>query len=69
VEVIQSTNHKKIDRDTAVFLNAVTNLALEFEEKEGAIDMCKAINIKKSVLYLKQTARKYAEAQIPFILR
>jgi hypothetical protein len=26
VEVIQSTNHKKIDRDTAVFLNAVTNL-------------------------------------------
>ncbi|GEM_PF-1878321 len=43
VEVIQSTNHKKIDRDTAVFLNAVTNLGLEFEEKEGAIDMCKAM--------------------------
>ena len=43
VEVIQSTNHKKIDRDTAVFLNAVTNLGLEFEEKEEAIDMCKAM--------------------------
>ena len=38
VEVIQSTNHKKIDRDTAVFLNAVTNLGLEFQEKEEAID-------------------------------
>ena len=43
VEVIQSTNHKKIDRDTAVFLNAVTNLGLEFEENEEAIDMCKAM--------------------------
>ena len=43
VEVIQSTNHKKIDRDTAVFLNAVTNLGLEFQEKEEAIDMCKAM--------------------------
>ncbi|MBQ7266014.1 MAG: transposase [Firmicutes bacterium] len=43
VDVIQATNHKKIDRDTAVFLNAVTNLGLEFEEKEAAIDMCKAM--------------------------
>ncbi len=43
VEVIQSTNHKKIDRDTAVFLNAVTNLGLEFEENEEAIDMCRAM--------------------------
>lgn len=43
VEVIQSTNHKKIDRATAVFLNAVTNLGLEFEEKDGGVDMCEAL--------------------------
>ena len=43
VEVIEETNHRKIDRQTAVFLNRVANLGLEFEEKEDAIDMCKAM--------------------------
>lgn len=43
VEVIEATNHEKIDRDTAVFLNRVANLGLEFEEKEEQIDMCKAM--------------------------
>ncbi len=40
VEVIEETNHRMIDRKTAVFLNRVANLGLEFEEKEDAVDMC-----------------------------
>ena len=43
VEVIEATNHEKIDRDTAVFLNTTAKLGLEFDEKEEAIDMCKAM--------------------------
>ena len=52
VEVIEATDHEKIDRDTAVFLNRVANLGLEFDEKEVSIDMCKAMednNKKKEV--------------------
>ena len=44
VEVIQATDHRKIDRSTAVFLNRVANLGLEFDEKEDSIDMCKAMD-------------------------
>ena len=44
VEVIEETNHRKIDRNTAVFLNRVANLGLEFDEKEVSIDMCKAMD-------------------------
>ena len=43
VEVIQATDHRKIDRNTAVFLNRVANLKLEFDEKEDSIDMCQAM--------------------------
>lgn len=43
VEVIEATNHEKIDRDTALFLNTTAKLGLEFDEKEEAIDMCKAM--------------------------
>lgn len=42
-QVIEETNHRKIDRKTAVFLNRVAKLELEFEEKEELIDMCKAM--------------------------
>lgn len=45
VEIIQQTNHRKIDRGTAEFLNKVVNLNLVYEEPEGegAVDMCKAM--------------------------
>lgn len=43
-EIIGATNHRKIDRDTAVFLNTVARLHLEYEEKTGGIDMCKALD-------------------------
>lgn len=43
IEVIESTNHERIDRDTAVFLNRVANPGLEFDEKEDSVDMCKAM--------------------------
>jgi len=42
-EIIGATNHRKIDRDTAVFLNTAARLHLEYEEKTGGIDMCKAL--------------------------
>ena len=36
-EVIKETNHRKIDRDTAFFLNRAVNLGLEYEEKDGGV--------------------------------
>lgn len=41
--LIEETNHRKIDRKTAMFLNAVTKLQLEFDEKEEMVDMCQAM--------------------------
>jgi len=43
VEVIEATNHEMIDRETAVFLNRVAKLDLEFDEREDQVDMCKAM--------------------------
>ena len=45
-EVIKETNHRKIDKDTAFFLNRAVNLGLEYEEKDGGIDMCLALDKK-----------------------
>ena len=42
-EVIGRTNHRKIDRDTALFLNSAVKLNLEYEEETGGVDMCKAM--------------------------
>ena len=42
-ELIKQTNHRKIDRGTAFFLNTVAKLDLEYEEKKGGIDMCEAL--------------------------
>ena len=42
-EVIERTNHRKIDRDTAVFLNTAVKLNLEYEEETGGVDMCLAM--------------------------
>ena len=42
-ELIKQTNHRKIDRGTAFFLNAVAKLDLEYVEKRGRIDMCEAL--------------------------
>ena len=33
IEVIEETDHRRIDRNTAIFLNRVANLGLEFEER------------------------------------
>ena len=45
--VIMETDHRKIDRDTAFFLNKAVNLGLEYEEKDGEIDMCLAMEKKE----------------------
>lgn len=42
-EIIKETNHRKINTDTAFFLNRAVNLGLEFEEENGGIDMCLAM--------------------------
>jgi hypothetical protein len=42
-ELIKQTNHRKIDRGTAYFLNSVAKLDLDYEEKKGGIDMCEAL--------------------------
>lgn len=41
--IIEETNHRKINRSTAEFLNSVARLDLQYEEKEGDIDMCLAM--------------------------
>ncbi len=46
-EVIERTNHKKIDRDTALFLNTAVKLNLEYEEETGGVDMCLAMEKKE----------------------
>lgn len=46
-EVIERTNHRKIDRDTALFLNTAVKLNLEYEEETGGVDMCKAMEKKQ----------------------
>jgi len=46
-KVIGETNHRKIDRSTAVFLNNVAKLGLEYEEKEDDVDMCLAMEKKE----------------------
>ena len=43
-EVIERTNHRKIDRDTAEFLNTAVKLGLEYDEETGGVDMCKAMD-------------------------
>ncbi len=45
--IIMATNHKKIDRETAIFLNNAVNLKLVYEEKTGGVDMCKAMERKE----------------------
>ena len=42
-EVIERTNHRMIDRDTALFLNTAVKLNLQYEEDTGGVDMCKAM--------------------------
>ena len=46
-EIIAKTNHRKIDRDTAVFLNCAVKLNLEYEEETGGVDMCLAMEKKQ----------------------
>ena len=46
-EVIERTNHRKIDRDTALFLNTAVKLNLEYEEKTGGVYMCLAMEKKE----------------------
>ncbi|MBR1568149.1 MAG: Rpn family recombination-promoting nuclease/putative transposase [Lachnospiraceae bacterium] len=45
-EVIKETNHRKIDKNTAFFLNRAVNLGLEYEEEDGGVDMCLAMEKK-----------------------
>ena len=46
-KVIGDTNHRKIDKGTAVFLNRVAKLGLEYDEKEDEVDMCLAMEKKE----------------------
>ena len=46
-EIIGATDHRKIDRDTAVFLNTAVKLNLEYEEETGGVDMCLAMEKKE----------------------
>ena len=41
--IIEETNHRKIDIDTAFFLNRAVNLGLEYDEEKGGVDMCLAM--------------------------
>ena len=46
-KVSGDTNHRKIDKGTAVFLNRVAKLGLEYDEKEDEVDMCLAMEKKE----------------------
>ena len=38
-QILISDKHKIVDRNTAVFLNKVANLGLEFDDEEGDVNM------------------------------
>ena len=46
-ELIMQEGHRKISTETAHFLNAAMKLNLEFEEEQGGVDMCKAMEKKE----------------------
>ncbi len=46
-KVIERNGHRKIDRDTADFLNVVADLDFEYEEEAGGVDMCLAMEKKQ----------------------
>ena len=46
-QIIMATEHQKIDRETAEFLNRAVNLKLEYEEESGGVDMCLAMEKKE----------------------
>ena len=56
--VIRETDHRRIDRDTAFFLNRAINLGLKYEEdeNEGGFDMCVGMD------------RKYKEIEVTAVI-
>ncbi len=46
-EVIRKNADRLIDRDTAEFLNNTMDLNLEYEEEDGGINMCRAMELKE----------------------
>ena len=46
-EVIRKNADRLIDRDTAEFLNSTMELGLVYEEEDGGIKMCKAMELKE----------------------
>lgn len=72
VEIIQQTNHRKIDRGTAEFLNKVANLNLVYDEpeEEGEVDMCQAMEdyTKKTQVVASINALKFAGQSVEQII-
>ena len=46
-KIIAEEGHKRISADTAYFLKSAMKLDLEFEEKDGGVDMCEALERKE----------------------
>ena len=44
--IIEETNHRKIDTDTANFLKVAANLDLDYEIEDGGVDMCASLERK-----------------------
>ena len=51
--IIYESAHKKIDKDTAMFLKNVTNLKIVIEEKDGEVDMIKGMELYYQELEIK----------------
>ena len=46
-KIIGDTKGRTIDRNTAIFVNTVTSLKLEYEEEKGDVNMCLAMEKKE----------------------
>lgn len=44
--IISESNNRKIDSETAVFLNKTLNLKFDFEERKAKVDMCTSMDRK-----------------------
>ena len=60
-KIIEETNHRKIDADAAFFIKEAAKLNLEFERKDGGIDMCLAQENRERKIRILENIKVYRE--------
>ena len=66
VEIIEGTKNRKIDRDTAEFLNVAASLQLVYDEpeEEAEVDMCKAMEENNKRMKIQGAIDAYRDVEL-----